>query len=792
MCTSISNSFYKAHVIKATLFVFCIALFPSLAFSQSVRGVVFSDEGLPLPGVNVTISSPSEQEGRPILKGAVTDDQGRFEIEPISSGQYVLRFSFVGFGTEEVDIEIGQRVVNIEARLSPRVIENEEILIARRKVLDLTADAHSLAILEPEDLATVRGQSLGETLEQLPGVRALKTGPSIAKPVVRGLHSQRVLVLNAGVSLEGQQWGGEHAPEIDPFAPVRIEVIKGVAGVEYGMGAIGGVIRLEPLDLPYVPGRGVSGQVSMNGFSNNLQGAGALYLEGASRKLPGLGWRVQTSVRKAGDTHTPNYIVNNSAFKEFNGSASLGMRRANYNIVGIYSRFSTELGIFSGAHIGNINDLLRAIERGEPSIEGDFGYDIGLPKQDITHDLATIHGDFRLDAGHVIEAQYGFQRNHRQEFDAHGRGDEEELLDPAFDLSLLSHSVEFKFQHSPTDHFVGVVGVNGLNQLNKNDATGFLIPNFRALSGGVFARETWVKESISLEAGVRYDYRWIRAWPRENGRRGDFVKRISTYSSVSGVFGGIWQFQPQWSVGANLGTGWRPPSVNELYNFGVHHGTAQFEIGNPDLKSERSVGLDATLRHISPTTRFEFSVYNTSFDRFIYLFPDPEPRVTIRGTFPTFRYVQSNAVLRGFDASFEHDMIPLITLGIQASMVRGDDRDADQPLINMPSDRLIPKLTFHLHESGSLKQADVHIEGVFVAKQTRVPQNVDYAPAPDGYALINAGVSTAFSMNKNPISVNLEVQNVFNISYRDYLSRFRYFIDDPGRSIVLRVQVPFN
>lgn len=790
MCTNELIRIIRVYSFRTALALLLFCLMPSNALSQAIKGVVYSDEGYPLPGVNVTISPISEQgDTLVVLMGTVTGEDGRFVIGEISDGLYTLRFSFVGFGTEEFEIDMRQEDIEVETRLSPLVIESDEIIIARNKAADLTADAHSLAILEPEELAKVRGQTLGETLEQLPGITALKTGPSIAKPVVRGLHSQRVLVLNAGVSLEGQQWGGEHAPEIDPFAPVRIEVVKGVAGVEYGMGAIGGVIRLEPLDLPYVPGDGVSGQLSMNGFSNNLQGAGALYLEGSSRKLPGFGWRVQTSVRKAGDTHAPDYVIGNSAFKEFNGSVSLGMRRENFNVVGIYSRFSTELGIFNGAHIGNLNDLLRAIERGEPSFEGDFGYDIGLPKQDITHTLATIHGDFRLDAGHVVEAQYGFQRNHRQEFDAHGRGD---LQDPAFDLSLLSHSAEFKFQHNPTDHFVGVVGINGLNQLNKNDASGFLIPNFRALSGGVFARETWVKENVSLEAGLRYDYRWVRAWPRENGSRGDFVKRISTYSSFSGVFGGIWQFRPQWSVGLNIGTGWRPPSVNELYNFGVHHGTAQFEIGNSDLDSERSVGIDVTLRHISPKTRLELSVYATSFDRFIHLFPDPEPRVTIRGTFPTFRYVQSDAILKGFDMSFEHDPISLITLGLQASMVRGDNRESDEPLINMPSDRLIPKITFHLHESGSLKLADLHVEGVFVAKQTRVPPDVDYAPPPDGYVLINAGVSTTFAMNQNPISINLEVQNAFNTAYRDYLSRFRYFIDDPGRSIVLRVMVPIN
>ena len=393
---------------KAIFILFCVGFFPLVAASQSVRGIVYSEDGAPLPGVNVTVTSLYVEPDSSSVLGTATGLEGQFEFTSLIEGDYKIRFSFIGYRTEERAIEVSDQDMEMDVRLRPEIIQSEEIVVARDRASDLMADSRSVSVLEPEDLVEVRGQTLGETLEQLPGVTALKTGPSISKPVVRGLHSQRVLVLNAGVSLEGQQWGGEHAPEIDPFAPVRIEVVKGVAGVEYGMGAIGGVIRLEPLELPYVPGQGVSGQFSMNGFSNNLQGAGALYLEGASHQLPGLGWRVQTSVRKAGDTHAPDYIIGNSAFKEFNGSASLGIHRERMHVFGMYSHFGTELGIFSGAHIGNLNDLLRAIERGEPSNEGSFGYDIGLPKQVISHDLATIQSDFHLPEGHTIEAQYGF------------------------------------------------------------------------------------------------------------------------------------------------------------------------------------------------------------------------------------------------------------------------------------------------------------------------------------------------------------------------------------------------
>src|SRR5690606_36446266 len=87
----------------------------------------------------------------------------------------------------------------------------------------------------------------------LPGVSMLQTGTMIVKPVINGLHSNRILVLNNGIRQEGQQWGSEHAPEIDPFVAKDFRLIKGAEGVRYGPDAIGGVIITSPSPLPVDP-----------------------------------------------------------------------------------------------------------------------------------------------------------------------------------------------------------------------------------------------------------------------------------------------------------------------------------------------------------------------------------------------------------------------------------------------------------------------------------------------------------------------------------------------------------
>jgi iron complex outermembrane receptor protein len=146
---------------------------------------------------------------------------------------------------------------------------------------------------------------------------------SIAKPVVRGFHGQRIVIMNAGVKQEGQQWGEEHAPEIDPFSAFEIQLLRGAASVEYGADAIGGVIRSEP--KPLFLNEGLRGEVFVNLFANNRQGAVSGFLEQSFSN--GFGFRIQGSWRKAGDSFSPNYIIANTGFSELSGSVMLGLKR---------------------------------------------------------------------------------------------------------------------------------------------------------------------------------------------------------------------------------------------------------------------------------------------------------------------------------------------------------------------------------------------------------------------------------------------------------------------------------
>ncbi len=768
------------------LLAVAFALIGTAASAQSLSGrVTDAATGDPLPGAAVRLPA--------LDRAAAADTDGRFTLSDLPTDTATVVVSFVGYETFRDVVDLS-RTAPLDVRLAPVEDVLGEVEVTADEAQErLGRDTRAVDVLDAEDLEELRGASLGETLAQLNGVTSLSTGPTIQKPVVRGLHSDRVLILENGVRQEGQQWGGEHAPEIDPFAAGRIEVVKGAAGVEYGAGAIGGVVRIDDPDLVFEPGLG--GDLSFQAFSNSGQAAGSAVIEGASEALPGFAWRLQGSLRRAGDARTPDVVIRNSAFAEAAGHLTLGYRRGPLEVDGHLRRYATELGIYKGSHFGNQRNLEAIIARGGPDPDWDyrFSYEIEAPKQVVTHDVASLHAHTTFGDGHHVDAQYAVQNNRRQEFDAHGRFEEAPGEEPSFDLSLLTQSLDVKVEPNLSDRARLVLGLQARTQANRNGEAGFLVPNFRAYDGGLFAHGSYAAtRRLTLDAGLRLDARTQRAFPRNFQTRGfDDVRR--TFVGGAAVLGGLYSISDSWSLAGNVGSAWRPPNVSELYSFGVHHGTAQFEIGDPDLGVERSLDVNATLRHESDRVSAEVAAYvNHVFD-YVYALERPDPTVTIRGTFPTFAYTHTDARLAGVDAQLEVRPFDWLDVGARASLLRADNLDLGGPLYGVPSDRLGGHVRVEpgrvLGLDGLFAEADLQ----HVTRQDRVqPGAYLAAPYPPAYTLVGLRLGGTVDWAGAPLRVQLGVQNLFDVRYRDALGRFRYFVDEPGRNVTLRVAVPLG
>jgi iron complex outermembrane receptor protein len=625
-------------------------------------------------------------------------------------------------------------------------------------------------------------------MKQLPGVAMIQVGPSIAKPVVRGLHSQRLRVMNGDIPQEGQQWGEEHAPEIDAFAANEIEVIRGSGFVLYGSDAIGGVVRVLPRPLPDVGS--VGGEVTTNLFSNNRQGAASLLLEGANLTLPALArvaWRAQASFRRAGDAGTRDYYLRNTGFAELNFNGSLGVTRPWGSSQLSYSRFATELGMYLGAHVSTVSDLDRAMR--DPLKTDTFSYHIGRPNQKVSHDLVSWRTNLVLWNAGVLDVNYGFQYNNRGEYD--GIGFASGSTQPAFGLELYTHTLDLRLHHAPIGHLSGTIGVSGLRQGNLSPGRSFLIPQYRIYSGGAYGLEQFRFGPWAFSAGVRYDHRWQHAF-----QFGDPVilspEERRSWHGPSGSVGANLEFAPGWSIAATLGRAWRAPNVSERFSAGVHHGTAQYQLGDTSITVERSLNVDATLRHVGRSVRIELSAYDNRIDGYIYLRPFGDV-ATVRGAYPGYRFAQTAARVRGMEALLQMAPSPRWLVSLNGTLVRGRDRRSGDVLFDMPADRVIANVRLMGGGGARVTAPYVELSTTLVRKQDHVPPNTVYKLPTAGYALfgIEAGAASLVLLGQ-PLEVSLAARNVFNTRYRDYLSRYRLFVDDPGRDVVIRITAPFG
>jgi iron complex outermembrane recepter protein len=634
-----------------------------------------------------------------------------------------------------------------------------------------------------------RGLSLAEALSKINGVTMLQTGSTIAKPVIHGLHSNRILTINNGVRQEGQQWGNEHAPEIDPFIADKLVIIKGVDELRYGSDAIGGVILVEPKALRNQPGMG--GEINLAYFTNNGQYVASGVFEQQLKKQPAFRYRLQGTFKKGGNATTPRYRLNNTASEEKNVSVTAAWKKNKFSTELFYSHFSTKLGIFTGSHIGNLTDLQNAIAAEKPSdvFLGQQSYAINRPSQQVVHHLIKSKS-LLYRGGHKFTLLLAGQFNQRREFDIVRNTANTK---PQLDLSIYTLSEDLSWEHPKKKNFNGAVGISAVQQQN-NYGGRYFIPNYSSYTFGGYYIEKWSKHRWELQGGIRYDNKTIHTTRLKFN--GAVINYDFNFSTLAASLNAIYKPNEHWRLNTSVSLAGRAPYVNELLSDGIHHGTATYEKGDIGLQTEQSVNLSAGVnyQHPSQKTGFEVLLYSNRINGFIYQQPMPNnPVLTIAGAFPLLTYQQTNATLSGLDVSVFFKPLPALEWMGKASVLYARNRTANDWLILMPANRFSNELTWHCKDGKTITGAYLSAEWMYVAQQNRVPSEKtgkqDYKAAPAAYNLINLNASATLPLFKKPVTVSVGVRNLLNTAYRDYLNSQRYFTDEMGRNISLRLKL---
>ncbi|WP_162428271.1 TonB-dependent receptor [Pontibacter pudoricolor] len=727
-----------------------------------------------LPGATIYIPQ--------LDRAAIADAYGNYHFHHVCQGTYTLKVSFIGYTTESYSFRITTSSVrDLQLHSDAAMLRSVEVVSTR-----LLSESQATEVLSGRELKQTRGLSLGESLEKLPGVSSLQTGPNVSKPVIHGMSGSRVLILNNGVRHEAQQWGDEHAPEIDALAATELKVVKGAAGVRYGSDAIAGTILVNPSPMP--DSAGISGNIGLIGNTNGRMGTIAGLLQGRLKQQP-ISWRLHSSLKKAGDSHTPDYNLKNTGFEEQNLAATLGYNKENYGAEAYYSLFHTRIGLLSSAHIGNTTDLLQAIDRGRPEQTGEFSYTIARPYQDVSHQLLKLKGYHTTgDLGKLLFT-YAFQQNIRDEYDKDASKINPNA--PELHLDLMTHTTELVWEHELPSAISGSMGVSTLWQDNTYEGRMF-VPFYRSFTAGAFAEEKWRRDNVQLEAGLRYDYKNMDVKRRD--RENNLQQPSYSFHNLSGSAGALVDAGYHFTFGANLSYASRAPHANELFADGIHHGTASYEKGNPDMVSEHAVNVSATINyHTNPKLNGGISFFYNTISNFIYLQPDTVPVLDIRGSYLSYYYKQADSRFYGADLNLSYAFTDKLTLDTKATIVRAYNFEEEQYLPNIPADRLNAELQYELGElgKGNFSDSFVALGGLAVARQNRSDKQTDpYMDAPESYLLLQAEAGTTLQLGRQPVELSVSGNNLLNTVYRDYQNRLRFFAAETARMLLIRVNLP--
>lgn len=724
-----------------------------------------------------------------IQVGTSTDDAGLFLFENVCPGEYHLIISHIGCEPVTYLLNVTQDT-QLVIHLEHTNIGIDEIVVDGEA---FTADKQPKTVLKVQAIEDNLDQSLAGLLEGQVGVSALKNGGGISKPIVQGLYGNRLTILNNGIPQSGQQWGNDHSPEIDAQVANRITVIKGTNAIEYAGGSLGAIVMVEPEKIgsePHLHGRlGYTYESNGRGHNANLK---------LQRRNDTFAWRINGTLKKYGDRKSSSYYLNNTGIRESNLAMQLEKAWTEKTSSDLYiSTFNTSIGVLRGSHIGNLTDLNTALTRDVPFFtEEDFSYEIDAPRQQVGHHLIKGHLRHFFDDSRYVNVIVAGQINDRKEYDVRrsGRSDI-----PALSLRQLTLNTDISYTHEWTNSRIKLGNQTKVTDNTNNPETGILplIPDYAALESGFFFTFYKKWNRLNIDIGTRYDLIYQNVATISASLPRSIVRYENTYHNGSGALTLGYPLSDLSSLSWSGGYTMRSPAINELYSAGLHQGVSGIEEGRLDIGTEKS--FKTTIEHqISWGTKHSLhsQVYYQYIDDFIYLQPQEEIRLTIRGAFPVFQYQQIDARIYGADVKGELAISDALVMNAAGSYIKGDNISDNVALINIPATNVSAGLTYRVNRAiqlagASIDQLELDIDNRYTFRQSDITAEQDFTATPDAYNLINLSLSANVILSHLKFRTFVKVDNLLNTQYRNYLNRLRYFADDQGVSVRLGVSMEF-
>ncbi len=439
--------------------------------------------------------------------------------------------------------------------------------------------AQPITVINNEELREKQSSTIGETLENIPGVTTDRFSPLASRPVIRGLAGPRVQVLENGIgSLDVSTISVDHAVSIDPINAEQIEVFRGPSTLLYGSDAAGGLVNVVTNRIPdYVPDS-LEAKIYSSYNTNSLEKLVSFQADGGYENIA---FHLDGSDRDAKNYESADGTVANSFYDvtNFNFGTSYV---DDWGYVGVsYGRFDSTHGV--------------PVNPEEPD---------ELKFLDSEQDRFDVNAQLNLDNSFIkaIRFQMGYNDYLHTEFESPTEAG------TVFSNEQLQGRMEL--QHQKIGIFNGVIGTQfGYRDVSAVGEEAF-IPKTNTDTFALFILEdTDIVEDVHFEIGGRYEHQ-----TSDPDNAGEVSNDL--YSVSSGIH---WHFTDAMSLGLSIGRSQRAPAAEELFANGPHEATSTFEVGDAGLDVETANSIDLSLAKETGRLQFNTSLFVNYIENFIFL-----------------------------------------------------------------------------------------------------------------------------------------------------------------------------
>ena len=707
--------------------------------------VIDAESGQPVGWTTVVI------EG--LERARVSDAGGYFFFANVPPGAYVLQSLHVGYHEARFEVEVvAGDTTHVDLAIGHESLHMETIVVEGEAESALAPLQEPEVVFSGSKLRQNLSRTIAETIDYEPGIAQRSMGPAPARPVLRGLGGDRLLMVEDGErtgDLSGSS--SDHAVAIEPMTTERIEIVRGPRTLLYGSNALAGVVNVVRGYVPSEQPDGFGGSVTYQGESVNRGLSGGLTLE---QGLGPLALRFDSSLRNADDIATPHGKLANTDIRTGNASVGLSLVRPWGHVGASGSLYDSNYGIPPDP------------EGGHPD-----GVSIDLQRQHLEGRGEILTGPDWLQR---LELHHSFSRYQHGEFEASG--------DLGMEFGVLTHNSGALAHLDRMGSFAN--GAIGLWYEYRNYAAAGLnfTPPAEEYAGALFTYQEWEHGPWAINAALRVDARRVDPREERDSRR---VGRIQTldFAGMSAGLSNHYRASSGLTLGTTLMRTFRPPGLEELFSEGPHLAAYSYEVGNGALDSERGLGLELFADYHHEEGHVHLAVFRNAIDGYIFPKNSGEPSLRRADLF-LYRTVGERVLMHGAEVTFDWHVADYWKAAGTLSYVRGHLIDLnDEPLPRLPP------LQGHLGLTCEPTEAlSATIALRLATEQNRIGE---FEKPTEGYAVLDFSGQYYAEWGGRLHTFALTLENATDAVYHNHLNRVKEILPEPGRNLRLLHKIFF-